>query len=149
MSGFPMENPMKRFISILLTFPLLLAACGGKPAQVTGETVTVTGGSYTNVTADELNAMLKNKDFVFINVHIPFEGNIAGTDLSIPYDQIADPANLAQLPADKNVKIVLYCRSGRMSAIAAEKLVSLGYTNVWNLTGGMVDWEQAGYDIQE
>jgi rhodanese-related sulfurtransferase len=35
-----------------------------------------------------------------------------------------------------------------MSAIAAETLVGLGYTNIWNLDGGMVDWEQAGYTIE-
>jgi phage shock protein E len=94
-----------------------------------------------------LNAMLNNKDFVFINVHIPFAGNIADTDLSIPYDQIEQ--NLSQLPSDKNARIVLYCRSGRMSTIAAEKLVSLGYTNIWNLEGGMVDWEQVGFKIEK
>ena len=110
--------------------------------------MTVDGGSYTRITSDELSAMLKNKDFVFVNVHIPFEGNIAGTDLSIPYNEITDPVNLVQLPTDKNAKIVLYCRSGRMSQIAAEVLVKLGFTNVWNLTGGMVDWENAGYEIE-
>jgi rhodanese-related sulfurtransferase len=119
----------------------VLTACQGKPEEVTGETVTTAGGLYRNVSADGLN-------FVFVNVHIPYAGNISGTDLSIAYDQITDPANLAQLPVDKNAKIVLYCRSGRMSAIAAEKLVSLGYTNVWNLVGGMVDWENAGYEIE-
>ena len=139
---------MKRFLLLALT-AIFLAACQGQPAQVTGETVNVAGGSYRNVTPDELNAMLKNKDFVFVNVHIPFEGNIANSDLSLPYDQIAEPQYLSQLPADKNAKIVLYCRSGRMSQIAAEELVKLGYTNLWNLAGGMVEWEGAGYQLEK
>jgi rhodanese-related sulfurtransferase len=134
---------MKKTIFVFLSVAILLASCGSKPAS--GETVTIGGGSYKNVTADELNAMLKEKDFVLINVHIPFAGNIANTDLSIPYDQIQQ--NLSQLPADKNAKVVLYCRSGHMSQIAAETLVELGYTNVWNLKGGMDDWQQAGYEI--
>ena len=136
---------MKKLILILLSV-VVLAGCQSEPA--TGETVTVAGGSYQNVNPDELNTMLKDKDFVFINVHIPFAGDIANTDLSIPYDQITEPEYLSQLPADKNAKIVLYCRSGRMSAIAAEELVSLGYTSIWDLTGGMLEWEQAGYKIE-
>ncbi len=135
---------MKRLIFILLVM-VVLAGCQSTP--VMSETVTVAGSSYKNVSPEELNVMLKNKDFVSINVHIPFAGNIAGTDLSIPYDQIEQ--NLPQLPSDKNAKIVLYCRSGRMSAIAAEKLALLGYTNIWNLEGGMVDWEKAGYELQQ
>jgi len=93
--------------------------------------------------------MLKNTDLILVNVHTSFAGNIADTDLSIPYDQISAPENLAQLPADKNARIVLYCRSGRMSAIAAEELVSLGYTNIWNLEDGMVAWEQTGREIEK
>jgi rhodanese-related sulfurtransferase len=94
-----------------------------------------------------LHTLLKDKDFVLVNVHIPFAGNIAGTDLSIAYDQI-EP-NSSQLPSDKNAKIVLYCRSGHMSQIAAEKLLGLGYINVWNLKGGMVEWEKAGFDLDK
>lgn len=135
---------MKR-IALLILSVIILAGC--QPQPVSGETISVAGGSYQNVTAKELNSMLKSKDFLFINVHTPFAGNIPGTDLSIAYDQIGQ--NLSQLPADKSAKIVLYCRSGRMSAIAAEELVSLGYTNVWNLDGGMDAWEQSGYKLEK
>lgn len=138
-----------RIFVLLSALVFVLAACQSKAGEVVGETVSVDGGAYNNINADELDSMLKKKDFVFVNVHIPFEGNVAGTDLSIPYDQITEPANLAQLPADKNAKIVLYCRSGRMSTIAAEEFVKLGYTNIWNLEGGMLEWERAGFEIQD
>ena len=140
-------------LSLLLAI-FLLAACSSAdapatpvdlaPVEVVGRQIQVEGGSYTDVSVAELNTMLQNKDFTFINVHIPFEGDIAGTDLSIPYDEISQ--NLDKLPG-KDGKIVLYCRSDRMSNIAAEELVRLGYTNVWNLDGGMVEWEQAGLEI--
>ena len=142
---------MKRLVVILMAVALILfTACNrsannSTPVVGAGKQVSVSGGSYTDISVAELQSMLKTKDFVFVNVHIPFEGNLAGTDLSIPYDQIGQ--NLDQLP-DKNGKIVLYCRSGRMSAIAAETLVGQGYTNVWNLSGGMVAWEEAGLTIE-
>lgn len=136
---------MKIILILVLLITILLTSC--QTAPVNGERVAVGSGSYQSVTPAVLNTMLKEKDFVLINVHIPFAGNIAGTDLSIAFDEI--DRNISQLPSDKNAKIMLYCRSGHMSRIAAEKLVSLGYTNIWNLKGGMIDWEQAGYKIEK
>jgi len=140
---------MKKLFILLLALTLTLSACQNQPGEITGQKVNVDGGAYTNINADELNSMLKKKDFVFVNVHVPFEGDISGTDISIPYDQITEPTYIAQLPANREDKIVLYCRSGRMSAIAAEALVKLGYANIWNLKGGMLDWERAGFEIQD
>ena len=131
-------------IFLLLIVGLFLAACQSTP--VTGEKVAVGDSSYNNVTPQELKTMLEDKDFVLINVHIPFAGNIAGTDQSIAYDVIEQ--NLSLLP-DKDSKIVLYCRSGHMSQIAAEKLARLGYTNIWNLNGGMIEWEKQGFDLEK
>lgn len=143
---------MTRTLAIfLLLFASLLSACKSTTTstptvEVVGKQIPVSGGSYTDVFVTELQTMLANKDFTFVNVHIPFEGDIANTDLSIAYNEIEQ--NLGQLPADKDAKIVLYCRSDRMSRIAAETLVSLDYTNVWNLDGGMVAWEQAGLPLE-
>ncbi|HSL44870.1 MAG TPA: rhodanese-like domain-containing protein [Anaerolineales bacterium] len=132
---------------LLFVFVAVIIFTGCQSKTVTGETVIVGGGSYKSISVTELNSMLKDKDFLLVNVHIPFAGNIPGTDLSIPFDQIEQ--NWLQLPEDKSAKIVLYCRSGRMSQIAAEKFVLLGYTNIWDVTGGMVDWEQAEFQIEK
>lgn len=138
------------FILCILLLVTTLAACGANatPAgstSATGVKVQTEGGSYTNINPQELKTMLANKDFVFVNTHIPYEGEIEPTDAFVPYDALDE--NLGKLPADKNAKIVLYCRSDRMSTIAAKELVKKGYTNLYNLVGGMVAWESAGLPV--
>jgi rhodanese-related sulfurtransferase len=112
-----------------------------------GATPTRNAAGYFEWTVQDLKQALGKKDFVLVNVHIPFEGRIDGTDLEIPYDQITRSENLAKLPADKHARIVLYCRSGNMSNIAANALVKLGYTNLVDVKGGMRAWEAAGYPL--
>ena len=116
--------------------------------------VTMSGGSteaeeakFTTLTSFQLAEMLKKKDFFFVNVHTPYEGEIRNTDAFIVFDKIAD--NLDKLPKDRSAKIVLYCRSGRMSEIAARELTQLGFSQVSHLSGGMIDWKKSGYDILE
>jgi len=100
---------------------------------------------YTDISPAELATMLEAKDFFFVNTHIPYEGEIAQTDAFIPYDDLQ--AQPGVWPEDKDAPIVVYCRSGRMSAIAAEALVAQGYTRVYNLAGGMIAWEEAGLPL--
>lgn len=97
------------------------------------------------ITAKELNKKLKYKNFTFINVHTPYEGEIGQTDTFITYDEIV--ANKNRLPEDKNSPIILYCKSGSMSEKALKTLKSLGYTNVAHLKDGMDAWKKAGYEI--
>jgi len=145
---------LRRLLPMIMLATILLAACAGNsPAQTAVPLPTQTGTpaaatqalSYTNITPAQLAEMLKSKDFFFVNVHIPYAGEIAATDAFIPYDQTAQ--QIAQYPSDRQAKIVVYCRSGRMSAIAADELAKAGYTRIWNLDGGMSAWEQAGYPL--
>ncbi|GAC1433966.1 MAG: hypothetical protein NVSMB65_08060 [Chloroflexota bacterium] len=110
-----------------------------------GETrVAAPGGRYIDVTPLRLRTLLRHKSFTLVNVHVPYAGEIARTDRFVPFDQI--DRNLPRLPG-KPAMIVLYCRSGRMSAIAARRLVRLGYRNVWELAGGMDAWHQQGLPL--
>ena len=104
------------------------------------------GGSYTRLPPSEFEALTREESVTLVNTHIPFQGKLPHTDLSIPYNEIG--RSLDELPKDKDVKIALYCRSGRMSAAAAETLVGLGYTNVRDLGGGIEAWEDAGYRLE-
>jgi rhodanese-related sulfurtransferase len=131
----------KRSSVALLLVGVLVSACGGRPAT--------SGASQVEdrlLSPEELSRMLAEKDFFFVNTHVPYEGEIEQTDAFIAYDRIEE--NLALFPADLNAEIVLYCRSGRMSAIAADTLETFGYTNVWDLEGGMIAWEAAGFPLQ-
>jgi hypothetical protein len=97
-------------LGALVLLVQLLAACSGAaapaptPAGSAGITVQTDGGAYTNITPQQLKTMLEHKDFVFVNTHIPYEGEIEPTDAFVPYDALDE--NLGKLPADKNAKIV-------------------------------------------
>ena len=110
-----------------------------------GTLVQPSGGTWTNITPDTLATMLQNKDFTLLNVKTPYSGEIAGTDLYIPYDQLAQRAT--ELPTDKHSAIVVYCRSGHESAMAAQTLFTLGYDNIKNLDGGMTAWAASGRQL--
>jgi rhodanese-related sulfurtransferase len=133
----------------LLFLMALVAGCKDNAKSVAakpyGTRVEIPGGSYIKIEPQELQTLLANRNFPLINVHIPYEGEIEGTDAVIPYNEIDKIVH--RLPSDKNGMVVLYCRSGRMSRETTEALVTLGYTNVWNLDRGMIGWKEAGFPI--
>jgi rhodanese-related sulfurtransferase len=135
-------------LALLAVIAIGFVALGGvgskaAPSLASGETIVQgQGGHWTNVTPDRLAEMLTHKDFTFVNVKTPYIGEIDGTDLYIPYDQLS--ARASQLPAVKSAKILVYCRSGVQSGQAAQTLLDLGYTNVWNLDRGMNAWQSSG-----
>lgn len=143
----------KRFLFFLapLTLTILLmASCGPATTPTPSASANIfnlpkNAQGYIDISVEQLKLALANKDFTMINVHIPYEGELPQTDAFIPYNEVE--ANLSQLPVDKNARIILYCRSGRMSTEAAPILVKMGYTNVVEVDGGMQAWQAAGNEL--
>lgn len=106
---------------------------------------TVGPAKYQTISADQFDQMMDKKDFLLVNVHIPYEGEIERTDLLIPFNQIDRYQD--RLPEDKNSKIVVYCLMGPMGSISARKLARMGYTQVFNLQGGMIAWQNFGKEV--
>lgn len=97
-------------------------------------------GGYRNITAWEAKKIMDTeKDYIILDVRAREEfdgGHIPGAIL-IPHGDIQ--AEAERLLTDKQQLILVYCRSGRRSKIAAQSLVKLGYTNIHEF-GGILDW---------
>ena len=120
-------------LSWLLLAVVLFTACG-QPKDNTQEAI------YMNISAQQAKEIMEQEEgYVILDTRTQEEydtGHIPGAIL-IPYDEVKEKAE-AQL-TDKDQLILVYCRSGRRSKLAAEDLVALGYTNIKEF-GGINDW---------
>lgn len=123
---------MKRLLLIILS-ALMLTACG-QTKENTQEAV------YMNITAQQAKEIMDTQEgYIILDTRTQEEydeGHIPGAIL-IPYDEITEKAE--GILTDKDQLILVYCRSGRRSKIAAQSLVELGYTNIKEF-GGIIDW---------
>jgi rhodanese-related sulfurtransferase len=151
--NFPPTSPRNRshLPTLIAAIVLLLSACGGSGGS--GGSGGTDDASPTAAAASAADAIppddfatfiAENPDAPLVNVHIPYEGHIEGTDSFVAFDEISDWDGL---PSDKDAPLAIYCRSGNMSATAGETLANLGYLNVVDLQGGMKAWSAAGYDL--
>ena len=129
----------KRIISLYLCtllYLLLLSGCS--------QSETITETNYMQITAKEAKNIMDNEtDYIILDVRTEeefSEGHIDGAIL-IPDYEIADKAE--KILTDKDQLILVYCRSGRRSKLAADSLVTMGYTNIKEF-GGIIDWP---YDV--
>ena len=123
---------MKKVVILFLAM-MLLTACG-QDKEKGQEAV------YVNITAQQAKEIMDSQEgYIILDTRTQEEydeEHIPGAIL-IPYDEILEKAE--GVLTDKNQLILVYCRSGRRSKLAAEDLVKLGYTNIKEF-GGIIDW---------
>lgn len=133
---------MKKFFSLILFLVLItLCSCANDTDNtIKGETI-----MYEQITPTQAKSIMDSeKDYIILDVREQDEfdaGHISGAIL-IPYTEIEN--KVSEIIPDKDKLILVYCRSGRRSKIAAETLTLLGYTNVKEF-GGIIDWP---YEIE-
>ena len=122
---------MKKLIPILLS-ALMFTSCASSNNQT---------NTYRQISMDEaVTMMAEERGYIILDVRRPDEfaaGHISGA-INVANESIGT-AEIPELP-DKDQLIMVYCRSGRRSKEAAEKLVKLGYTNIVEF-GGILDWK--------
>ena len=120
---------IKRLLPFVLSL-MLLSSCGARG-----------GSGYRQISMDEAVKMMKDeKNYIILDVRRPEEyaqGHIPGA-INVPNEEIGEK-DIPELP-DKSQLILVYCRSGKRSKQAAEKLVKLGYTGIVEF-GGILDWQ--------
>ena len=123
---------MKKLVFLLLAV-MMLTACGQDKENDQG-------AAYVNITAEEAKQIMDSEEgYIILDVRTQEEydqGHIPGA-IVISHEEIAEKAE--EVLTDKDQLILVYCRSGRRSKIAAEALVELGYTNIKEF-GGIIDW---------
>jgi len=95
--------------------------------------------------SQDFDSLVASKDIFLLDVHTPEQKHIEGTDAFIPYDKLEE--NLGKLPVDKNQPILVYCRSGSMSKLASEELVKMGYSEVYDLVGGVRAYRESHVEV--
>jgi len=154
-----MKSAKLRFpllMALLILVTVALAGCGGSDAPV-AETAAPAAAQEAvqetaldlplNINAAQTNEIRSRDDVVILDVREDWEfteGHIPGAAW-IPLGQLS--SRLSEIPTDKTV--VVACRSGNRSDQATAFLRGQGFTNVHNMTGGMITWEQAGFDIEK
>ena len=123
---------MKKLIPILLS-ALMFTGCAGVGNHA--------NNTYRSITMDAaMTMMAQESGYIILDVRRPDEfaaGHIPNA-INVPNETIGT-AEIPKLP-DKDQLIMVYCRSGRRSKEASEKLVKLGYTNIVEF-GGILDWK--------
>ena len=126
------SDGMRKLILFLLPV-MLLTACGQANPN-SQEAV------YMNITAQEAKQIMDSEEgYIILDTRTQAEydeGHIPGA-IVISHDEIEEKAE--QLLPDKDQLLLVYCRSGRRSKLAAEALVKLGYTNIKEF-GGIINW---------
>jgi rhodanese-related sulfurtransferase len=137
---------MERIKIIILSIVILAIFSG-----CVSDTKPTMKNQYTDVSVQQAKGMIDRQEVFILDVRTEGEyaaGHIKGSTLlavqDIPKQELAE--KLKEIPKDR--KILVYCRSGSRSAKASGILAENGFSQVYNMQGGITEWINAGYKVE-
>lgn len=107
------------------------------------------GPKVPSITVEELKKAIDAKEtFILLDVRTPEEyekARISGST-NLPLDAVSE--KIGEVVSDKDKKIFVYCMSGSRSIIAVDTMKELGYTNVFDVSNGMLAWRVKRYPVE-
>mgnify|MGYP006268233011 CR=1 FL=1 len=104
-------------------------------------------GAVTTMNVNDFAKKITDKSVVLVDVRTPAEfaaGHIAGA-INIDFESGNFSADIASL--DKSKSYAVYCRSGNRSGQATALMAKSGFTSIFNLDGGLINWQGAGMSV--
>jgi len=142
---------MKKYL-IVLVFAIGVSvafSCNSSSSQAQAESVELQEGLITkNVSAAEFKGLIAERaDAILLDVRTSNEvaqGAIKNA-VNVDFYDGSFKAELDKL--DKSKPVLIYCRSGRRSGIAMSKMRELGFSEIYNLQGGIIEWANTGQEV--
>lgn len=101
------------------------------------------------ITVAEVKLKLEaGEQFVFIDVREDNEWDVDHAAGASHLGRGIIERDIEKVVSDKSAEVVLYCGGGFRSALAADNLQRMGYTNVLSMAGGIKAWREAGYAME-
>jgi rhodanese-related sulfurtransferase len=132
---------MKKIYSVIVANILLVVIVSGCLSGISPTEKVI----HVDVSVQQGKEMIDSDEVFILDVRTQEEydeGHIMGSTL-IPVDEL--DRRIKELPRDK--KILVYCRTGHRSLTASEKLETDGFTQIYNMKGGITEWKNAGYEV--
>lgn len=104
---------------------------------------------FKTISVDEFSDLIVQDDVLLLDVRSLEEFEESHIDGALFLDVVDSLFNEKALVLDKNKKIAVYCRTGKRSKTASDKLLKLGYKNVYDLDGGITSWKEHGRAVSE
>ncbi len=127
------------FAALAAVLALLLVSCGEPRTSGATEEDAPSKAAYHKISAEEAYEMMASQEVVVVDVRTREEYNVGHIENAVLVPNESIGSEMPEALPDKEATLLIYCRSGRRSKDAAQKLLALGYQNVYDF-GGVIDW---------